>query len=109
MTINDLEKYRILKIEIKELQEELQEILNCTIGSPALSGMPISKGSTTSTVEKTAQKRLKLQTILSEKLDKRLEKQIEIEDFRNLDFAFIRHIAPLYKKKNLKLLQLLEI
>lgn len=81
MTINDLEEYRILKIEIKELMEELQEILNCTIGSPALSGMPISKGSTISTVEKTAQKRLKLQTILSEKLDKRLEKQIEIEDF----------------------------
>lgn len=35
--------------------------------------------------------------------------RIEIEDFRNLDFGFIKQIAPLYKKKNLKLLQLLEI
>ena len=81
MTINDLEEYRILKLEIKELMEELQEILNCTIGSPSISGIPIPKVTTTSTVEKTAQKRLKLQTILSKKLDKRLKKQIEIEDF----------------------------
>lgn len=81
MTMNDLEDYRTLRGEIKELIREINEVTYCSVGSPKLSGMPTGKGNSVSSVEKTVQKKIKLQEKLSKKLDSRLEKLIEIEDF----------------------------
>lgn len=93
MTIIELEEYRAIKTEIKELFQEINEITNCSIGSPPLSGMPTGKVNSVSIVEKTVNKKIKLQEKLSKKLDRQLEKLNKIEDFlETVDDADVRLI-----------------
>lgn len=91
--MNKLNKLYFLKIEIKEIKEEIDNLSE--ISSPSLSGMPHSKKKS----DPTQQFLMKKQKLI-EKLNKKLERYIEeltrIENFiDDIDDPEIRTIARL--------------
>lgn len=81
MTIKELSKYHSIKIEIEQLNANLKELDNTSIGSQELTGMPHGTRSTESIVESIVVKKLKLENILEKKKAKLLDEQLKIENF----------------------------
>ena len=84
MTIHDLSKYHNLKIEIKQIKDNIEEIETTIIGSSKITGMPmVSSGNNSSPTERIGMKLAKLKTTLENKTDKLLDELNKIEDFLN--------------------------
>lgn len=81
MTIDELSKYHVIKLEIEQIKDNLKELDETSIGSPKLTGMPQSVGSVGNPVESVAIKKEKLETILKRKQDKLLDEHLKIENF----------------------------
>lgn len=81
MTIDELSKYHVIKVEIEQLKANLKELDDTTIGSPKLSGMPQGSGHVGNPVESLVIKKSKLEMILKKKQDKLLDEQLKIENF----------------------------
>ena len=80
MTIRNLSRYYFIKKEIDQLEEQLKELSDSVIGSPAISGMPSSHGNT-SPIEQLIIKKNKLEEKLLRKKNELLEEQIYIENY----------------------------
>jgi hypothetical protein len=84
MTIHDLSKYHNLKIEIKQIKDNIEEIETTIIGSSKIAGIPITSSSNNSNpTERIGMKLAKLKTTLGNKTDKLLDELNKIEDFLN--------------------------
>lgn len=84
MTIHDLSKYHNLKIEIKQIKDNIEEIETTIIGSSKITGMPmVSSGNNSNPTERIGMKLAKLKTTLENKTDKLLDELNKIEDFLN--------------------------
>ena len=84
MTIHDLSKYHNLKIEIKQIKDNIEEIETTIIGSSKIAGIPITSSSNNSNpTEGIGMKLAKLKTTLENKTDKLLDELNKIEDFLN--------------------------
>lgn len=84
MTIHDLSKYHNLKIEIKQIKDNIEEIETTIIGSSKIAGIPITSSSNNSNpTERIGMKLAKLKTTLENKTDKSLDELNKIEDFLN--------------------------
>lgn len=84
MTIHDLSKYRNLKIEIKQIKDNIEEIETTIIGSSKIAGIPITSSSNNiNPTERIGMKLAKLKTTLENKTDKLLDELNKIEDFLN--------------------------
>lgn len=84
MTIHDLSKYHNLKIEIKQIKDNIEEIETTIIGSSKIAGIPITSSSNNSNpTERIGMKLAKLKTTLENKTDKLLDELNKIEDFLN--------------------------
>lgn len=94
MTIHDLSKYHNLKIEIKQIKDNIEEIETTIIGSSKIAGIPITSSSNNSNpTERIGMKLAKLKTTLENKTDKLLDELNKIEDFLNtVDDSEIRII-----------------
>ena len=51
MTIDELSKYHVIKLEIEQIKANLKELDDTTIGSPKISGMPQGSGHVGNPVE----------------------------------------------------------
>ena len=84
MTVHDLSKYHNLKIEIKQIKDNIEEIETTIIGSSKITGMPmVSSGNNSNPTERIGMKLAKLKTTLENKTDKLLDELNKIEDFLN--------------------------
>lgn len=84
MTIHDLSKYHNLKIEIKQIKDNIEEIETTIIGSSKIAGIPITSSSNNSNpTGRIGMKLAKLKTTLENKTDKLLDELNKIEDFLN--------------------------
>ena len=84
MTIHDLSKYHNLKIEIKQIKDNIEKIETTIIGSSKIAGIPITSSSNNSNpTERIGMKLAKLKTTLENKTDKLLDELNKIEDFLN--------------------------
>lgn len=84
MTIHDLSKCHNLKIEIKQIKDNIEEIETTIIGSSKIAGIPITSSSNNSNpTERIGMKLAKLKTTLENKTDKLLDELNKIEDFLN--------------------------
>ena len=81
MTIDELSKYHVIKLEIEQIKANLKELDDTTIGSPKISGMPQGSGHVGNPVESLVIKKSKLEMILKKKQDKLLDEQLKIENF----------------------------
>lgn len=81
MTIDELSKYHIIKLEIEQIKANLKELDSTIISSPRLTGMPQGTGTKGNPVEILIIKKSKLEMILKNKQDKLLDEQLKIEDF----------------------------
>jgi len=98
--MKDLNKLYFLKIEIKELKDEIKNLSE--ISSPGLSGMPHSNKKS-NPIEQFFMKKEKLIEKLIKKLEKYIEELNRIENFiENIDDPEIRTIARLRYIDNLK-------
>lgn len=80
MTKKELLKYFYLTLEIKSLEEKIKQIRNETISSYQLTGMPFAN-ERVSPVEKKVELLDKLSSILEQRKNEALERQIEIETY----------------------------
>ncbi len=93
MTIKDLSKYHILKLEIEQIKSSLEELTKTSVGSPNFTGLPSSKGKTNNLVETTVLKREKIYKLLSEKESMLIDELRNIEEFlKSVDDGVIRVI-----------------
>lgn len=80
MNKRQLSKYYYLSLEIKDLENKIRVLRETTVGSPKLTGMPISHNN-----ESPLEKRIELILELTEKLEDRklkaIEEMIKIENF----------------------------
>ena len=60
MTIDELSKYHVIKLEIEQIKANLKELDDTTIGSPKISGMPQGSGHVGNPVESLVIKKSKL-------------------------------------------------
>lgn len=81
MTIKELSKYHNIKIEIKELEETLEEVETTMIGSSKITGMPTTISGNSSPTERIGIKLALLKDKLEKKKDKLLDEFNKIEDF----------------------------
>lgn len=80
MTKKELLKYFYLTLEIKSLEEKIKQIRNETISSYQLTGMPFAN-ERVSPVEKKVELLDKLSSILEQRKNEALERQIDIETY----------------------------
>lgn len=78
MTKRELSKYYHLSNEIKEIEEQINELSNSLIGSPILTGMPHGSG-TSNPVEQKASLLINLKNKLEKRKNKSLQELIKIE------------------------------
>lgn len=81
MTIKELSKYQDIKKEINQISDNLKELLETSISSSKLTGMPTSKSLIGNPTESIVLKRAKLKQLLEQKKSKLLDEQIKIEKF----------------------------
>lgn len=81
MRLDELSKYYHIKLEIKQLEDNLKELDDTAIGSPLLTGMPHSQGNVGNPTESLILKKDKLLNILKKKQEKLYDEQIKIEEF----------------------------
>lgn len=81
MRLDELSKYYHIKLEIKQLEDNLRELDDTAIGSPILTGMPHSQGSVGNPTESLVLKKDKLLNLLKKKKEKLYDEQIKIEEF----------------------------
>jgi len=82
MTIDELSKYHNIKIEIKQLNDNIEELETTIIGSSKITGMPLStKSNNSNPTERIGLKLAKLKSKLEEKKENLLDELHEIEDF----------------------------
>lgn len=81
MRLDELSKYYHIKLEIKQLEDNLRELDDTAIGSPILTGMPHSQGSVSNPTESLVLKKDKLLNLLKKKKEKLYDEQIKIEEF----------------------------
>lgn len=81
MRLDELSKYYHIKLEIKQLEDNLKELDNTAIGSPILTGMPHSQGIVGNPTESLILKKDKLENLLKNKKEKLYDEQIKIEEF----------------------------
>ena len=74
----ELSKYYHLSMEIKDLEEQINELMNSLIGSPILTGMPHGSG-TGNPVEQKATLLLNLKNKLEKRRSEALKKLTKIE------------------------------
>ena len=94
MTLRELEKYNNIKMEISQIESNINEIETTTIGSFKLNDISISKsGSNSNPTERIAIKLATLREKLNFKKEKLIEAATEIEDFlEKVDDSEIRII-----------------
>lgn len=78
MNKRELSKYYHLSMEIKDLEEQINELMNSLIGSPILTGMPHGSG-TGNPVEQKATLLLNLKNKLEKRKSEAIEKLTLIE------------------------------
>ncbi len=78
MTKRELSKYYHLSNEIKEIEEQINELSNSLIGSPILTGMPHGSG-ISNPVEQKASLLINLKNKLEKRKNKSLQELIKIE------------------------------
>jgi hypothetical protein len=78
MNKRELSKYYHLSMEIKDLEEQINELMNSLIGSPILTGMPHGSG-TGNPVEQKATLLLNLKNKLEKRRSEALKKLTKIE------------------------------
>lgn len=78
MNKRELSKYYHLSLEIKDLEEQINELMNSLIGSPILTGMPHGSG-TGNPVEQKATLLLNLKNKLEKRRSEALKKLTQIE------------------------------
>lgn len=83
MTIKELSKYHNIKIEIKQLEDTVEELESTIIGSSKVTGMPTTINGNSSPTERIGIKLAKLKTTLENKKDKLLDEATKIEEFLN--------------------------
>ena len=92
MTKRELSKYYHLSMEIKDIEEQINEISNSLIGSPALTGMPHGSG-VSNPVEQKASLLINLKGKLENRRSKALQELIKIETYiANIENTEIRLI-----------------
>lgn len=80
MTIRNLSRYYFIKKEIEQLEEQLKELNDSVLGSPAISGMPTTHGNT-SPIEQLIIRKNKLEQKLLHKKNELIEEQEYIENY----------------------------
>lgn len=78
MTKKELSKYYFLSTEIKELEDQIRELMDSLVGSPKLTGMPHGSG-ISNPVEQKALLMTKLKTKLEKKKSKALTELAKVE------------------------------
>jgi len=82
MTIDELSKYHNLKVEMKQLEDTVEELESTIIGSSKITGMPLTTaGNNSNPTERIALKLAKLKTKLEYKTEKLIDELHKIEDF----------------------------
>lgn len=81
MTIKELAKYNKIKFEIKQLQEDIKDLENISIGSVPITDMPKGIGDIGSAVEGLIEKKEKLEIKLTKKLQKLVAEHTKIENY----------------------------
>lgn len=94
MTIQELSKYHDIKLEIKQIEDNIRELEETTISSSKITGMPFSTGGKNeSPTERIGIKLANLKDKLLKKTEKLLDEHDKIEDFLStVDDAEIRII-----------------
>ena len=92
MNKKELSKYYHLSMEINELEEQIKELMNGLIGSPALTGMPHGSG-VGNPVEKKAMLIINLKNKLEKRRARSLKELTKIELYiANIEKAEVRLI-----------------
>lgn len=81
MTIKELSKYHDLKVEIKQIEDNIQELETTIIGSSKITGMPTAHSTIGSPTERIGIKLASLKDKLEKKKDKLIDEYEKIEDF----------------------------
>jgi hypothetical protein len=81
MTIDELSKYHNIKIEMKQLEETIEELESTIIGSSKITGMPTSLHGNSSPTERIGLKLAQLKSKLVNKKDKLIDEAQKIEEF----------------------------
>lgn len=92
MNKKELSKYYYLSIEIKDLEERIQEVRNKSVGVSRITGMPFSGGKS-NPVEQRAELLIKLENQLEAKKTKAIKKLMILEEYiSTIDDSEIRVI-----------------
>lgn len=83
MTIQKLSKYHNTKIEIKQLEDTIEELESTMIGSSKITGMPHTSNGNSSPTERIGIKLAQLKDKLLVKKENLLDEAHNIEDFLN--------------------------
>ena len=81
MKKHELSRYYYLKLEIRQLEDRINEIESTVVGSSRITGMPNRKNKKSDPVERTVQLISKLKNKLENQKIKATEELIKIEDF----------------------------
>lgn len=93
MTIYELSKYQKIKLELKQIKDNLKELDDTSVSSSEITGMPHGQGAVSNPTESLILKKEKLQRLLEKKQDKLLDEQLKIENFlETVDDATVRII-----------------
>ncbi len=81
MTIKKLSKYHNIKIEIKQLEDTVEELESTIIGSSKVTGMPITISGNSSPTERIGIKLAQLKAKIENKKESLIDEAHKIEDF----------------------------
>ena len=81
MTIKELSKYHNIKIEIKQLEDTVEELESTIIGSSKVTGMPTTINGNSSPTERIGIKLAQLKTKIDNKKESLIDEAHKIEDF----------------------------
>ena len=81
MTIKELSKYHNIKIEIKQLEDTVEELESTIIGSSKVTGMPATINGNSSPTERIGIKLAQLKDKIDRKKENLIDEAHKIEDF----------------------------
>lgn len=81
MTIKELSKYHNIKIEIKQLEDTVEELETTVIGSSKITGMPTTISGNSSPTERIGIKLAQLKSKIETKKETLIDEAHKIEDF----------------------------
>lgn len=81
MTIKELSKYHNIKIEIKQLEDTVEELETTVIGSSKITGMPTTIIGNSSPTERIGIKLAQLKSKIETKKETLIDEAHKIEDF----------------------------